>query len=311
MTATTGSGEVEALLATIDAGASGFTLCQIADGVRLVGQPSDGVAVLQVLQGTMRLDLPGGTTCTARAGQLVLVPGGVRPQMACDGAVVTHTVDGRQCLVRQNGWLVADATRGQPAELVVAAARMTGTTTRSLSGVLVGRLGELPEGRQALAMLRAELARSSPGSTTMAVTLMSVCIVIGLRLALVHAGERGPARIADRRSAIDRAIAAVRARPADPHSIDSLADAAGMSRSTLTRYFRTVLNTTPAAFVQRARLTDAATMLRTTSLPVKLIAATAGFASRSHFSRAFRAAFGSDPSAYRDQPISDSSDRGF
>jgi AraC-like DNA-binding protein len=304
-----GTAELEALLATIDAGASGFTLCRIAAGVRLVGMPSDGVAVLQVLQGMMRLELPGGAARTARAGQLMLVPAGVRPQMACEGAEVTQDLDGRQCLVRQNGWLVADATRGRDAELVVAAARMTGTTRRSLSDVLVQRLGDLPEGRQALAMLRAELARSSPGSTTLAVTLMSLCIVIGLRLAVVQAGQGGAEAAKDRRSAIDRAIAAVRARPADPHSIDSLADAAGMSRSTLTRYFRTVLNTTPAAFVQRARLTEAAAMLRATALPIKTIAATTGFASRSHFSRAFRATYGQDPSTYRSQlPATDTPD---
>lgn len=303
--------EVESLLATIDAAASGLTLCRIAPGVRLAGTPFAGVTVLQVLQGSMQLDSPGIGKITARAGQLVLVPGGVRPQMACEGHATTHTIDGRQCLVRRNGWLVADATRGAPAALEVAAARMTGTSARSLGGVLVARLGELPEGRQALAMLRAELARAAPGSGTLAVTLMSVCIVVGLRIALAASAERAAPRAADRRSAIDRALAAIRSRPGDPHSIDTLADAAGMSRSSLTRYFRTVLNTSPTAFVQRTRLNEAAALLRSTTLPVKAIAATAGFASRSHFSRAFVQAFGVDPSTYREQPGSAASEDSF
>lgn len=305
-----GAAEIDALLASIDAAASGFTLCRIAPGVRLVGQPFDGVTALQVLQGAMRLDLPGGEAAVARAGQLVLVPGGVRPQMACDGAATAHTLDGRDCLHRRDGWLVADATRGAPAALVVAAARMTATARNSLGEVLVVRLGELPEGRQALAMLRAELARSSPGSGTLAVTLMSVCIVVGLRIAVAQSGTRAPHGI-DRRASIERAVAAVRSRPADPHTIDTLAHAAGMSRSSLTRHFRNKLGTTPTAFVQRARLTEAAALLRATDLPVKAVAATTGFADRSHFSRAFTQAFGADPSRYRAQSTGNAPDTGF
>jgi len=38
-------------------------------------------------------------------------------------------------------------------------------------------------------------------------------------------------------------------------------------------------------------------------LPVKTVAARAGFASRSHFSRAFKASAGADPAGYRAQTI--------
>ena len=293
--------EIEALLATIDAAASGFTLCRIAPGVQLAGTAFVGVSVLQILKGTMRLDLPGGASCVAHSGELVLMPGGARPLMACEGAAPTRTVDGSQCLVRRDGWLVADAAREQPAALIVAAARMAGTTARSLGEVLIARLADVPEGRGALAMLRAEVNRSTPGSTTLAITLMSACIVIGLRIALAGGSQGATARVADRRASIDRALAAVRARPADPHTIDTLADAAGMSRSTLTRYFRRVLGTTPSAFVQRARLNEAAALLRSTALPVKAVAAAAGFASRSQFSQLFRTVFGVDPTSYRAQ----------
>ena len=294
--------EIGALLATIDAAASGLTVCRLAPGVQLAGTAFAGVSVLQVLQGTLRLDLSGGDQRVARAGQLVLVPGGTRPLMACDGAPVTRTLDGRDCLVRRDGWLVADAARRQPAALVVAAARMSGTTERSLGAVLVARLADLAEGRQALAMLRAELQRASPGSGTLAVTLMSACIVIALRIALADSGQQLTVHAADRRASIERAIAAIRARPSDPHDIDTLADAAGMSRSTLTRYFRKVLGTSPGSFIQRARLNEAAAMLRSTELPVKMVAVAAGFTSRSHFSSVFSAAFGVDPTTYRTQP---------
>lgn len=293
--------EARALLSTIDAGASGLTLCRVAAGVRLVGTAYDGVTALQVLTGTLRLSLPGGEVRVARAGQLVLVPAGIRPEMAADGPAATEVVDGGKVVSgRRDGWLTADATRGRPARLVVAAARVTGTARQTLSGVVIAPLGMLPEGRGALAMLRAELARAAPGSNTLAVTLMSLCIVVGLRIAV--AGQRSAAaEIPDRRGAIDRAVAGVRARPADPHDIDTLARVAGMSRSTLLRYFRNELRTTPNAFVLKARLAEAAALLRTTALPVKAIAAAAGFADRSHFSRTFQRQYGTDPTGYRQQ----------
>lgn len=291
--------DAESLLLAIDAAASGFTLCRLVPGVQLAGTAFAGVSALQVLQGTMQLELPGGETRVARAGQLVLIPGGTRPLMACVGAPIARTIDGRQCLARRNGWLVADAARGQPAALVVAAARMSGTSERSLHSILIARLTDLPEGRQALAMLRAELLRASPGSGTLAVTLMSTCIVIALRIALGGSAAPTTVRSTDRRAAIERALSAVRARPADQHDIDTLAAAAGMSRSTLTRYFRKVLDTSPASFIQQARLNEAAALLRVSNLPVKAVAAAAGFASRSHFSAAFSTAFGVDPTTYR------------
>lgn len=304
----TAAAEIDALLATIDAGASGLTLCRIARDVRLVGAPYDGVTALQVLAGTLRLFLPGSEQVVARSGQLVLMPAGLRPQMASAAGTPTQAIDGRDCLVRRAGWLIADATRGRAAEVTVAAARITGTAERSLSTLLVARLSDLPEGRQALAMLRAELARSAPGSGTLAVTCMSLCIIVGLRLAVREGGERRAAGTVDRRTALDRAIAAVRSRPADPHTPDTLAQVAGMSRATLTRQFRTVLTTTPGAFVLRTRLAEAERLLRSGDLPIKAIAAATGFADRSHFSRCFTKAFGVDPSSYRRHPTGDQPD---
>jgi AraC family transcriptional activator of mtrCDE len=51
--------------------------------------------------------------------------------------------------------------------------------------------------------------------------------------------------------------------------------------------------------VREVRLREAARMLRQSSLPVDTVAGRTGFASRSHFSRAFRDLFGQSPSAYR------------
>jgi AraC family transcriptional regulator, activator of mtrCDE len=130
-------------------------------------------------------------------------------------------------------------------------------------------------------------------------SLMAACVVQALRRAL----DAVPSAPANGELAagtlVGRAVAAVRARPGDNHTLDSLAGAAGMSRSTFIRHFRRVMRTSPVEYLQRMRLEEARAMLRTTSLPVKTIAAHTGFINRSHFSRLFRATFGEDPTSYR------------
>ncbi len=45
----------------------------------------------------------------------------------------------------------------------------------------------------------------------------------------------------------------------------------------------------------------AAKLLTTSPMPVKVIAESVGYASRSYFSHAFKAAYGCDPSTYRNR----------
>ena len=52
-------------------------------------------------------------------------------------------------------------------------------------------------------------------------------------------------------------------------------------------------------FVARTRLDHARNLLLSTQLPVSIVANRVGFISRSHFSRAFRNAFGMDPTKLR------------
>jgi AraC-like DNA-binding protein len=72
-----------------------------------------------------------------------------------------------------------------------------------------------------------------------------------------------------------------------------------MSRASFAEHFAQVYEQTPMEFVQKVRLRIAARLLTTTDLPVKVIASSIGYASRSHFSRAFRAAYGADPKTFR------------
>lgn len=94
-------------------------------------------------------------------------------------------------------------------------------------------------------------------------------------------------------------LAVVAADPAAPHTLTSLARAVALSPSRLSHLCSEVLGVPVMAQVRRIRLAHAATLLRHTDLDVGQVAAASGFASPFHFSRAFRARYGSPPSTYR------------
>jgi len=86
---------------------------------------------------------------------------------------------------------------------------------------------------------------------------------------------------------------------AEPHTLDSLAARAAMSRRNFTRRFRELTGATAQQWLLGQRLAYAQRMLETTQQPIESIAQHAGFGSavslRQHFSRAYR----TSPSAYR------------
>jgi transcriptional regulator GlxA family with amidase domain len=84
-----------------------------------------------------------------------------------------------------------------------------------------------------------------------------------------------------------------------PHTLDTLAERALMSRRTFTRRFRLATGTTVGAWLLAQRLARAQQLLESTDESVERIAAIAGFGStaslRQHFAQAFR----TSPSAWR------------
>lgn len=86
-----------------------------------------------------------------------------------------------------------------------------------------------------------------------------------------------------------------------PHSIDTLAQRAAMSRRTFTRHFRQVTGTTVVQWLLNQRLARAQRMLETGTQTIEIIAQEAGFGSALSLRQHFRAAFNTSPSAYRKQ----------
>jgi AraC family transcriptional regulator len=89
------------------------------------------------------------------------------------------------------------------------------------------------------------------------------------------------------------------ARIADRLSLTELADAAGVHPVYLARTFREQYGVSIGEYVRRMRLDWSAAELTATETPIAVVAAEAGFADQSHFTRAFKRHIGLTPGRYR------------
>ena len=300
-----GSHDLDGLLVTMDVAVQNFAVCEVASGRRLVSSPVDAIMVHYVLAGTMHMTIPGFEPVACGPGCIALIPAGMRPSMAADAGPATDVAADENCSVTRDGMLVFDAADGQAGDLRYVA----GIILASFSGSfgLLGRLkAPLSEDlsdsevvRHAYAIMLDEIARPSLGTKALTSALMKTCLVMVMRRIFERSGSDGALLGALTDSRLSCAISAVLARPADPHTVASLAAEAGMSRSSFARQFGGAFSVSPMEFVAKTRLFHAANMLRTSKLPIKVIAGSIGFSSRSHFSRAFRDAYGADPSTFR------------
>ncbi len=91
----------------------------------------------------------------------------------------------------------------------------------------------------------------------------------------------------------------VRANLAHPHSLDSLAARALMSRRSFTRHFQLLTGTKVSAWLVRERLAYSQRLLESSDLSIEQIAARAGFGSSAALRQHFQRAFAVTPSAWR------------
>jgi transcriptional regulator GlxA family with amidase domain len=98
---------------------------------------------------------------------------------------------------------------------------------------------------------------------------------------------------------LGQVIAWMRANLRTPLDVATVAHRAGMSVRTFHRSCLEALDLTPAKLVEKLRVEHARSLLTTTQLGTKVIAARSGFGSTPRMSRAFQRALGVTPGAYR------------
>lgn len=124
-------------------------------------------------------------------------------------------------------------------------------------------------------------------------------IIDGLACELVACGAGVKAGAAWNRAGALRAREVVEANLSQPPSLQTLAAIAGCHPITLARAFRRQFGCSIGSYLRRRRLEHASAMLRTTDLPIAIVAARSGFADQAHLTRAVRRASGFTPAALR------------
>jgi AraC-like DNA-binding protein len=304
--------QLDRLLVTLDVDVQSFALCKVQRGRRLVAEPVDAIMVHYVLAGSHYLTVPKQQPVVCPCGSIVLIPPAFRPRVSLDDGPVVDVLGADRTTLTREGLLLIDATDGGQSDLRF----VSGIVQASFSGSfglldnlktpIAQALGDYGIVQDAFRLMVDEIGNPSIGARALTSALMKACLILMIRQAMVggHGLSSLLGALCDKR--LGRAIAAVLERPAHEHTLESLAEVAGMSRSVFCRSFTDAYATSPKDFVAKTRLHHAAQMLRATPLPVKTIAANVGYASRSHFSKAFRAAYGLDPTEFRcrtrDQP---------
>jgi AraC family transcriptional activator of mtrCDE len=296
---------LDRLLATMDVAVDAFAICEVRRGLRLIGGASAAIEVHYVLSGTLHLTVGDLPEMRCGPGSIVVVPPGLHQVMAADGTTGTDVRAADNCTPTRSGMLLFDAAGGSVGDVRVVcgliAANISGSfgLLDAVKQPLVEDLSDLAIVRQSYATMLDEITGAGLGARALTGALMKACLVVLLRRHFASAGQGSSVLSTLRDPRLGKAVTSVLDRPAAAHSVASLARIAGMSRSAFAREFSTNLAMSPMAFVARTRLHHAAELLTATRLPVKVIAASVGFASRSHFSRAFSAAYGADPSGFR------------
>lgn len=261
---------------------------------------AEGQAELRVrgLRGTRLVEagdfvlIPRGTAHTVRSGPGALLVG-------FDDFLATHPIDatgrvrlkGRGPLTRvTGGFFSCDALRANP-------------LFAALPALIHLRAGSKPMREwlaPTLSFIEAEQAHPAQGGRTVLRRLADVLFIQAVRAVLAdspHDASGWLRGLSDARVA--RALALLHERYAEPWTLDSLARAAGISRTLLAVRFRELVGEPPMRYLERWRMARAATLLRESSLPIALAGAELGYGSESVFAKAFKRVHGVPPGRFR------------
>ena len=104
-------------------------------------------------------------------------------------------------------------------------------------------------------------------------------------------------------SRISHVIEMIIDEPGNYYTVESMAEAAAMSRSAFTAHFTKSFGRSPMNFVNHVRMQHAAHLLSKGELSIDQIGRSVGYSSRSHFSRSFKDHSGQSPKLFRSEIV--------
>jgi AraC-like DNA-binding protein len=147
--------------------------------------------------------------------------------------------------------------------------------------------------------LASEMAEQAPGSEVVATRLAEVLFIQVLRAHIVSGPKRNKGWLrAIFDPQIGTALSAVHDKVNIPWTVESLAEAAGMSRSAFAARFKELLGQTPLEYVTGWRMQKAMQLLQQRDRKLIGVARSVGYESDAAFSKAFKRVVGASPGEY-------------
>lgn len=294
---------IDRLLANLSVRVEPFVLCQLSSGWRMHLPGLPNVTLHYVLKGSGAIRGPDGKSHPISRSRLVVVP----PLALHVLETGPKIYDEFRITTPLAGPPMHTITAGPTAapDLIIACGVIDVRYGRSLGlfdrlrEVLVVDLSGIAQVEAAFEGIFAEQSQAVAGSDTMTGALMTQCLVHMFRR-LPHEGRHAvPWLMALKDRRLARAIDMILEDPAAEHSVESLAETASMSRSTFAEHFTAAFGHSPMSFVHHIRMQRAVELLEIEGLSVDQVSMRVGFASRSHFSRAFKKHTGTSPVLFR------------
>lgn len=292
------------LLRALDIDLIALTELLVPKGYRAEMGTFDAPALHYTLSGKGRISINGGPKMVLEPYVLIIKPPNTPFSIEVEGDGPLKVIN-RDCWNRDDG-LLRIAPPNEKAEIV----QICGYFNASF-GQSVGLFRDLrepviekfdPTEKIDLKLGEAldELVSQEVGKGAMATSLLKQVIIALVRRSMKSSRSWTDrfAILGDRQ--ITRAFADMVARPGSAHTVQSLARSAGLSRSAFMARFADIFGRSPMVVLRDLRMRQAALDLTTTTTSVDVVANNAGYESRSSFARAFRKAYGKDPSDYRE-----------
>ena len=261
-----------------------------------------------VAEGRCEVSLPGADALSARAGDLIVIPGGEAHSLGSD--LSRRPVPGGPLVVQRGPDDVPQVRHGGGGTVtrmvcgyLACDSSLFDTVLAALPRVMVVDMHEGPRAQWLTASIQFSIAESAAqraGSATVLAKLSELLFVEAIRRHIEGLPPDQAGWLSGLRDRfVGKTLALIHSKPAHPWTVDELAGAVGLSRSALAERFGALVGQPPMQYLTRWRLQLAADLMRSGARNLASVAADVGYESEAAFSRAFKRELGMTPAAWR------------
>lgn len=257
-----------------------------------------------VVEGRCSLTLGDQPSHHLRAGDLVVLPRADSHELSSAGASPPHAISSLELARGVRGNRIVLDGPGEVTTIVCGAFVFGDEDHPAVAGfpdciVMPGREGQPPAWLGGLSTaLTSEALHAGPGSDVVMARLSDALVTRALRQHLQTADEPGWLR-GLRDPHIAQALAAMHADLAAGWTLQTLARAAALSRSSFAARFAQTVGQPPMTYLYQCRMRRAMTLLKAGDSTAASVAARIGYGSEAAFAAAFVRYTGQPPGAYR------------